>query len=247
MIRQADDTELSVLPPVTEAAVRIRSLWEFYGAGRPFCRFWRWGENGRISLMEGTAVLYTGGETGEEELAAFLTMSPDIERVRTDGATARRLAERIGCTAETGAVMSPSGPPVESPVTCVDLPPRDLYPLLVSCFASGIPPFDVWYADVSHRQRHGLCRIAAVLEDGVPVAGAMTVAECGGGALIGAVATRRESRGRGYASACVSRLTRALMKEGRQVYLSPKNETARRIYSRLGFIETGEWGAFSLR
>ena len=124
---------------------------------------------------------------------------------------------------------------------------KQLYPLLVSCFASGIPPFDVWYADVSHRQRHGLCRIAAVLEDGVPVAGAMTVAACGGGALIGAVATRRESRGRGYASACVSRLTRALMKEGRQVYLSPKNETARRIYSRLGFIETGEWGAFSLR
>ena len=100
--------------------------------------------------------------------------------------------------------------------------PRELYPLLSACFSEGLPSFDGWYADVSHRLRHGCCRIAVVHENGRPVACAMTTAEGGGAALIGAVATHPDFRGRGYASACVAYLTALLQQERRQVFLSPR-------------------------
>ena len=98
------------------------------------------------------------------------------------------------------------------------------------------------YADVHHRLRHGLCRLAAVETDGGVAACAMTTAECAGGAVIGAVATLPDYRGRGYASACVSTLAASLQKEGRRIYLSPKNAGAQRLYAGLGFVPCGEWG-----
>ena len=88
-----------------------------------------------------------------------------------------------------------------------------------------------------------MCPIAAVHEDGRPVACAMTTAEGGGAALIGAVATHPDFRGRGYASACVAYLTALLQQERRQVFLSPKNEPAHRLYRRLGYVDTGRWGS----
>ena len=63
-----------------------------------------------------------------------------------------------------------------------------------------------------------------------------------GGAVIGAVATLPDYRGRGYASACVSTLAASLQKEGRRIYLSPKNAGAQRLYAGLGFVPCGEWG-----
>ncbi|MCI8553522.1 MAG: GNAT family N-acetyltransferase [Clostridiales bacterium] len=197
--------------------------------------------------MEETVVLSAWEEGDWEELAVFLSMSPDIRRVRSDAFSVRQLAEQLEMPARTGSVLSLcSVPPVEGRI-CDNPPLRELYPLLVSCFGAEIPCFDAWYADMSHRLRHGQCHIAAVYEEGGPAAVAMTVAECRGAAVLGAVATRPESRGRGYASACVVSLTRTLTAEHRRIYLCPKDEQARRLYIRLGFEETGEWGELSFR
>ena len=79
-----------------------------------------------------------------------------------------------------------------------------------------------------------------MVKDGVAVASAMTVAEWQGGAVIGAVATDPKHRGNGYASRCVTALTRQLQQQNKQVYICPKNEYAKRLYERLGFTECDE-------
>ena len=124
-------------------------------------------------------------------------------------------------------------------------PLLDIYPFLSHIFEA-FPPFNAWYADVSHRRRRGLCRSAGVAADGQIVSSAMTVAETADAAIIGAVATHPEHRNRGYASACVTALAAELREEGKRVFIAPKNENARRLYARIGFEVCGEWGEIEL-
>lgn len=70
---------------------------------------------------------------------------------------------------------------------------------------------------------------------------ASAVAETGDAAMIIAVATDPEFRGRGYASACVARLVKGLNRRGRSACLFYNNPVAGRIYQRLGFREIGRW------
>ena len=252
MIRQAAADDFSRLIPDTEAAVRLRALADAYGPGLSFLRFWCDGEGGFASLMDGTMTLSLPRGLSEE-WAAFAAMQPEVSGIRTDGETARRLAAGGGWRVETGAVTAPS-PALAAPEREPEpLTPREAYPVLKECFPGSLPPFPAWYVDVSHRLRHGCCRLAGFKEEGRSVSCAMTVAECGpapcepapygGAALIGAVATLPAGRGKGYASAAVLTLARALRDEGRRVFLSPKNAHAHALYARIGFADAGEWGS----
>ena len=238
MIRET--TALPPLPEDADAAVKIAAQVCAYGFSRPFLRVYA-GEDGSVlSVLDGAATLYPG--TDAEEALLFLRMSPDVHALRTDAETAKRFADSLGVPCQTGVTMEYRGDPVLSE-GAETLSPREAYPLLAAVFGDTLPPYDVWYADVSHRLRHGLCRIAGVLEQGQAVSCAMTVAETDSAWLLGAVATRPDCRGRGYASAVVRSLVAAGTADGKRVLISPKNEAARALYGRLGFAVCGTWGA----
>lgn len=76
--------------------------------------------------------------------------------------------------------------------------------------------------------------------DGRLVATAQTTAASSQSAMVVAVATRPDARGRGYASAVVSELCRVNFAAGRQfLCLFYDNPAAGRIYHRLGFQDVG--------
>jgi predicted GNAT family acetyltransferase len=78
--------------------------------------------------------------------------------------------------------------------------------------------------------------------DGGLVASARTSAENSLSAMVVGVATRPDMRGRGYASAVVSRLCCDVLSKGRQfLCLFYDNPTAGRIYNRIGFTPIGEY------
>lgn len=237
MIREA--TALPPLPDDSDAALKIAAQVRAYGLARPFLRVYA-GEGGSVlSVLDGAATLYAGQDADEALL--FLRMSPDVHTLRTDADTARRFATSLVVPCETGVTMIYRGdPPAGDPVP--SLSPRDVYPLLSAVFGDSLPPFDVWYADASHRLRHDLCRIAGVTEQGKAVSCAMTVAETETAWMLGAVVTRPDCRGRGYASASIRSLIADGQANGKKVLISPKNEAARALYARLGFAECGTWG-----
>lgn len=239
MIRRMTEEYLKSLKPDSEAAVKLLAQAEAYGLDSSFVRFWEGEEGMAASLMDGVLTLLPSNGSWEET-ALFVSMQPEIRSLRTSGA-AEELARLLpGWELETGRVMEPNREFV--PSHSVSQPsPQMLYPVLTACFPGSMPPFDVWYADVHHRLRRGLCRLAAVMTKDGAAACAMTTAECRGGGVIGAVATLPAYRGRGYASACVSNLAASLQGEGRRVYLSPKNDRARQLYAGLGFSVCGEW------
>ncbi|MBR3289720.1 MAG: GNAT family N-acetyltransferase [Clostridia bacterium] len=237
MIREV--TALPPLPDDSDAAVKIAAQVRAYGLTRPFLRVYA-GEGGSVlSVLDGAATLFPGQDADEALL--FIGMSPEIHALRSDAETAGRLAARLGVRTQTGVTMLYRGDPL-LPESADTLSARDAYPLLRAVFGDALPPFDVWYADVSHRLRHGLCRIKGVSERGEAVSCAMTVAETPAAWLLGAVATRANCRGRGYASAVIRSLIADGHAAGKQVLISPKNEAARALYARLGFAECGTWG-----
>ncbi len=241
MMRQVGAAEVVRWTPDSEAALRQCGQFAAYGADKGFLRFYEDESGNRLSVFEDAATLFACGDT--EEMCLFLTMDPTVCTVRTDAKTASQLAQQWGTTYKTEAVMNAPADAKEYEQVS-DMPLRDVYAVLLDGFGEeSLPPFDAWYADVHHRFRHGVCRCVGVYEQDVPVACAMTVAECDTAALIGAVATRPQARGKGYASACVLTLAARLQAEQKQVFLSPKNEYAHRLYDRIGFTVVGEWGS----
>lgn len=217
-------------------AYRIRALWECYGAV-PFIRFYS-GENGSAAaIFDGQAIACIG-DSDVEEWAWFLSMQPDVASVLADEETAEAVAAAWKTEAKRYPVMRYSA---ETAVTdgAEDASPRELYAFLQPIFP-GLAPFDTWYPDVCYRNRHGFCRNAVVREGDAVVSSAMTTAEWSGGALIGGVATAPTHRRQGLAGACVRALVGTLTKEGRQVYICPKNDGAMRLYTALGFAVCDE-------
>lgn len=241
MIRTAVIEEMETLAHTDETLLRIGGAARVYGVDRPFCRFWVNDDGGVLMVSEGIATLHLGESF--EEWAVFLTMSPDVHTVRTDAATAEKLAQLWNVQAVCGHVMR--GENVLLCGNAAEAEPAALYPLICEVFTETIPPFDAWYADVHHRLRRGAFRSRAVCEEGRVLSCAMTVAECPDAVLLGAVATHPAARGKGLASACVTALTTAYQEEGKTVYISPKNAAAEALYQRLGFVVCGEWGRVS--
>lgn len=238
MIHAATIEDIGALPCNEEALLRIHGAAEVYGVDRPFCRFWVDGNGGALMVSEGVATLYPAD--GLEDWLLFLTMSPDVKTVRTIAAAARALATAWHSEAECGRVMCTDSVTVSG--KAVEVAPAALYPLISDVFGKAIPPFDAWYADVHHRLRRGAFRSRAVCENGHVLSCAMTVAQCEKAVLIGAVATHPTARGRGMASACVTALADSYLQEGKQLYISPKNDKAETLYRHLGFAVCGEWG-----
>lgn len=250
MIVEASAKDIASLPPTSEAAVRILAQYQAYGCGQPFLQFWTCSDGGILSLMDGTSlVALPDNKKSAEQAALFLHMHPDVTTVRTDGQTAATIAKAWGTgRLTTGVVMTPGSQDAllkhpDNTEQSVYAPPlRQVYQLLATVFGEALPTFEVWYTDVHHRLRHRCCRIKAVEQGGQPVSAAMTVAECSTAAVIGAVATSPQHRGKGYAAICVTALAGELLREGKRVLLSPKNDYARQLYESWGFTVCESWG-----
>lgn len=84
-------------------------------------------------------------------------------------------------------------------------------------------------------------RIYYIEKDGKIVSTAGTSAENKEAAMIVAVCTREGYRKNGYAAACVQKLCRDLLAEGKTPALFYVNPEAARIYKKVGFKDIGYW------
>lgn len=214
-------------------AVRWLSAFDNYAA-YPFAHFWQDGAGRYASLVDGTMIFV--GHTVTDEWLMFMVMQPALHAVVADGTVGETIARALGRPYTVVDAMAADAAVIG---TYQPIPPRAAYPLLDAVFAGDMPPFDVWYADVSHRTRHAGCLIGGAMLGDRCICSAMTTAQTADGALIGAVATHPDYRKRGLAGQTVSGLTAALQHEGKRVFICPKHDAARRLYETLGFTVCG--------
>lgn len=84
-------------------------------------------------------------------------------------------------------------------------------------------------------------RLYGIFADGRLASVAGSTAECSTLAMAIGVATDPACRGRGYAAACIAKLSAALLAEGKTPCLFYDNPSAARIYKALGYRDIGDW------
>lgn len=238
MIRLAEEQDF-LFSPWDELSTRLLSAVRAYGCGKNYLLLYTDGVGSYLSVMNGYAVYYSHEDTISDEWLLFISMNPSVKTVRCSKKAGEILSRHVGHTVKYGDSMI-YHTSVYAPTAVNTVSPNleKLYELLSHCFPD-FAAFDGWYVDVSHRLRHGMCRIASVTENGRVISSAMTVAQLPESCVIGAVATLPEKRGKGLASACVLELARAF--SDRPIYISPVSETAKRIYEKCGFSVCGNW------
>lgn len=100
---------------------------------------------------------------------------------------------------------------------------------------------------IGRRMALGQCRYRVLRQDGIIVSQAYTTMETAHFATIGGVITDEAYRGRGFAGKVVSALTRDIFTSGKKPNLFYHDETAGRLYKRLGFTDMGGYGVLRKR
>lgn len=122
---------------------------------------------------------------------------------------------------------------------------REIYSLLnADCNSkNALPDFESYFLDISHRIRHGVSDLYAVLNDcGQIVATAAIVAKTDDCAVIGCVATHPEYRRKGIAANIVGKITDNMLKNGKAVFLHREREI--KLYEILGYKTIGKWRVY---
>ena len=181
--------------------VRIMSLAKAYGCEYPFARFYRQiDDNDKItaiaSSLDGDITLCVSDGYDKNELSDFFNML-GYSTLLCDSRF------EMGSHFQEGAVMNSSKKfEVECEFTEIDEYPHlfDLYNFI------DYPQndFQSWYVDISHRIRHSCAKAVSLNKDGEIVSSAVLSSIYGNDAVITAVRTNPQYRGRGGGAALVS-------------------------------------------
>lgn len=116
---------------------------------------------------------------------------------------------------------------------------RDVYELvsrnIPGSFSNTKEAYLSFLSDFSFKSRRNLARCKGVLVDSKPVSSAITAAETPACALISAVASDSDLRGKGLGKTTVLTMVDELKNEGKKVFVVALNESAQGFYEKLGF------------
>lgn len=219
---------------------RISSAALTYGFSTPLAEFWVQKKDEKtaalVSRVGGAVTIENLGECDFAEMREFLGVI-GFSSVLTDKETARAL---FGETGETGLVMRRSGGSAEYKPQWLEPPYSGLFRVLVDSdsFGENHPEYGEWLADLSRRVRRGTARIAAKAENGECVSCAMLVSVSENAAILGAVATLPEARGRGYASSLAEGLSESAGERTVYLFCRPQMQS---FYEKIGFEICGEY------
>lgn len=190
--------QLELLPQSGTEAQKIRALFNAYGCGYDFCRFFRHGGT-YLAALDGSFVIAEQPGADAEEIAEFLRMHGFTD---------------MFCSEKMGELLRPLLPAEFTQVQLmvydgakqVELPqecsPSEAWSIIGSRFDI---PFEPWYLDMSHRVRHGVARC---FSDGR--AALVVQHDINGEALISQVSVLREFERQGIAGALVRQVSAAL-------------------------------------
>lgn len=205
---------------------KIRAYLNAYGTKYDFCRLFGSEKGGYILVYNGTMTV--DGNFDKDELNSFINMlvPVTIEVPRYITLQLENKYKKIRKTlfkAVSGENNIDLNYVKEN--TLLD----KIFPILKEGF--GITEYEAWYADISHRIRHGVSDIYLYKSTTVT-----KVFDIDGFVFLSHIATAKSGRGQGTAGNFLHWLCGEFEKQGKSVYLYARDER-RTFYEQLGFIE----------
>ncbi len=224
--------------PADAYAARITALFKTYGAEYDFAMFWvQRVEEVPVAAMgrvDGNMTLCCTANADFEELSYFIdavgysSLTLDAAYLENLGLTASKTSYTVKFEGEKGFCDKR---------ILVDYDKKSLYELLGSCgFELG--DYSAFLSDVCARLNKKTASLAAISNETLDAC-AFALFEGEKSVLLGAVATRNEARGNGYASMLVRFL--AGKETDKNVYLFCRNDSLLGFYKKSGFVFCGKW------
>ena len=207
---------------------KIRALYQAYGTGYDFCKFYKQG-SAVLAYLDKNCVLYSDNGVDFDELSDFLLMNGFNDLFCTEE-TANCLLKHLSADCQTVVAMQFSGKPMQS-----DIIETDSLSELFGIISTGFDiDFEPWYLDMSHRIRHGVSR-AFKLSD---TAALVVQHNINGEALLSQIAVVPAARRQGLASKLIKAVCYELFPSKCYVICEPK---LCGFYQKVGFTLSGEF------
>ena len=251
MLRRAEKSDLDILLPLLnrspELTIRLSALLRAYGTGQNFFCVWIQDDFSAVLYrLDDTFSLTDLGGADYEEAAFFLNFEPYFRVLTGEYETVAQIAELL-CAPDPekmNLMRFTHGAGVPDPQgSAIDRAPdlKSVYSLISANLPLGAS-FDAWYADISHRIRHGCAKAYLMRQGEVPACACLVSAESDSAGLISRLCTAPDARGKGLGSALLGEVCRELSREGRAAVLEC-TDSLRPFYERRGFelfTHTGE-------
>lgn len=245
MIRliEKDCRELESICSYDVFGTRIKAYFDTYKADFDFLKVWlQLDENenptAAISLMDSDMTLTCSEKADFEELEFFVKMTNYSSLQCNRNALKKlNLSESIwGYVVEYKELM-----PVESDLISFDIDYKEMYSLISGVKLLGVGDYLPWLSDISYRVNHGTAITASIKQEGKLSACAAALFITENAALLGAVATNPQRRGKGFGGKLVKTLGNKMLNENKRVELLCKNDSIVEFYKSIGFIIKDEW------
>lgn len=226
---------------------RIASLFNAYKELIPFADFWVQldkNKNGVAALSRlGTQfVLYLTDSADLEEIASFIRVA-GASSLLMDGRYTLDLKSKRESAGRIMRYIFPKPQLLENDHV-ISPKLKDVYNLLVENFPdnSNLPDCESFCLDISFKQRRNTSRVYGIEDkEGSLVSCAMTVAETKSCAVIGAVATGKGYRNKGFGTYMTKYITSCLFREKKKIYLYREENKNEKFYNTAGYINCGTW------
>lgn len=222
---------------------RIKAYYSCYSTDFDFVKFWaQYDGDGSItaaiSRIDGDATVSAVNEDAEE-LDGFL----NVVGYRTVQCE-KRLADKLsGETVQQGYVVRcEKAENFRETEKKKNFELREIYDIIKPENLTGVGDFLPWLSDITYRVNRNAAEGAVAVSDGENAGCAMVLFRTDKAALLGAVATRPEFRGRGIARSLVLGLAEKELENNRRVELLCKNGSILDFYKSIGFEAVNEWG-----
>lgn len=222
---------------------RIKAYYNCYSTDFDFMKFWtQYDDDGRItaaiSRIDGDATL-CAENADFEELSEFLNIV-GFRTVQCEKFAAERLTDE---PFEWGYVVrcDSVGNYNEAKLKKV-FELREIYDIIKPENLTGVGDYLPWLSDTTYRVNRGAAEGRIAMCGGENAGCAMVLFRTDKAALLGAVATRPQFRGRGLARSLVLDLAEMELAEGRHVELLCKSGSIVEFYKSIGFRAVNEWG-----
>ncbi len=220
---------------------RISCLYSCYSTDYDFVRFWvQTDENGQIlsavSRLDGDVTISSVG-TGADELRDFLNFA-GFRTIQCEKSIARLLSFKPSVEGYVVEYVG-NGKKFADFNTDNSFRSKEIYDIIKSAKLVGVGDYLPWLSDMTFRMNRGAAYCETVISGGKAVACAMKLFVTDSAVLLGAVATKPEYRGRGYAGALVTHLAES--ENGKRVELLCKNDSIVDFYKSIGFDVKNEW------
>lgn len=240
------ESEIKLPLQLSPMTIEIEALMKTYGFNTSFALFWIQELDGKItaavSKVDYHVIIAAEDGFDSQELKEFLTVIGFSSLLGE-----RQILEDLDFKiSEKGFIMKYK-PTISSYENSSSLtfncepPYRKIYNLLKEpdVFGESIPSYEDWLCDLSCRVRKSCARVLFREREECISCGMFTF-ESDFGAVIGAVATHKDFRSKGYASDMVKELCAAAKSENKDVFLMCREDKIP-FYKKLEFEITGEF------